>query len=80
LVRVAGDLPPLPTRDLYLVYHRALRDVPRIAVLRTWLVELAQQWIVPAEPGGEDEPSGGSSCAPSTSSTADSTTSASFPG
>lgn len=33
-----ADLPPVPSRPLYLVYHRALRDVPRIAALRAWLV------------------------------------------
>ena len=43
LVPVALDCAPVPSRTLYLVYHRALRDVPRVAVLRRWLVESAHQ-------------------------------------
>lgn len=36
LVELPG-LPPVASRPLFLVYHRALRDVPRIAALRRWL-------------------------------------------
>ena len=38
LVELEG-LPPVPGRPLFLVYHRALRDVPRIAAFRGWIVE-----------------------------------------
>lgn len=41
LVRPATPLPPGPAHTLFMVYHRALRDVPRIAVFRRWLVEHA---------------------------------------
>ncbi|MCO4770277.1 MAG: LysR family transcriptional regulator [Deltaproteobacteria bacterium] len=37
LVRVGADREPVQGRDVYLVYHRALRDVPRIAAFREWL-------------------------------------------
>ena len=50
LVRVDCDLPPVPSRDLYLVYHRALRDVPRIAVLRKWLVQTAAEFLAGQKP------------------------------
>jgi DNA-binding transcriptional LysR family regulator len=40
LVRLP-DLPAVPSRPLYLVYHQALRDVPRIAAFRAWLVAAA---------------------------------------
>lgn len=42
------DATPL-SRELLLVYHRALRDVPRIAALRRWLVEVAPR--APVQPG-----------------------------
>lgn len=45
LVRVCEDLPPPPERVMYLVYHRALRSVPRVAVLRDWLVEKALELL-----------------------------------
>ncbi len=41
LVRVSGQLAPVEGRDLHLVYHRALREVPRVAALRDWLVVAA---------------------------------------
>ena len=43
LVRL--DLPPVPSRKAYLVYHRALRDVPRIAAVRAWLIEVARTFF-----------------------------------
>lgn len=39
LVRVAEDLPGVPGRDVFLVYHQAMRDVPRVKAVREWLVE-----------------------------------------
>ncbi len=42
LVRVATELPPPPSRDLYLVVHQSLRDVPRVRVFRDWLAEQAR--------------------------------------
>jgi DNA-binding transcriptional LysR family regulator len=44
LVRVEG-LPPVPGRELMLVYHRAMREVPRVAALRGWLIESAEQFF-----------------------------------
>lgn len=44
LVRVAG-LPPVPGRELMLVYHRAMREVPRVAALRGWLIQSAEQFF-----------------------------------
>jgi DNA-binding transcriptional LysR family regulator len=43
LRRVEG-LPEVPSRQLYLVYHRALRDVPRIATFRRWLLAELPRW------------------------------------
>jgi len=37
LVRIGEDLPESPGREALLVYHRALRDVPRIRAFRQWL-------------------------------------------
>lgn len=39
------DLPQVPGRDVYLVCHRALRSVPRVAVFRDWLAELAREFL-----------------------------------
>lgn len=47
LVRL--DLPLPPPFELFIVYHRALRDVPRIAAVRDWLVEVAQPFVRGAE-------------------------------
>ena len=44
LVPIPG-LPPVPGRELYLVCHRALRTVPRIAVFRDWLADLARDFL-----------------------------------
>lgn len=33
------DLAPVPPRELLLVYHRAMRDAPRVAALRAWLID-----------------------------------------
>ena len=44
LVRRELAAPPVPSRELLLVYHRALRDVPRIAVVRSWLVKLVEDF------------------------------------
>ncbi|MFT5583976.1 MAG: DNA-binding transcriptional LysR family regulator [Cognaticolwellia sp.] len=44
LVRVEG-LPPVAGRDLLLVYHRAMRGVPRVAALRGWLIQIAQDFF-----------------------------------
>ncbi len=40
LVRIAG--PPVPSRPLYVVYHRVLRDVPKIVAVRDWLVQTVE--------------------------------------
>ena len=42
LVRIQG-YPPVDSRSLYLVYHRALRDVPRIAAVRRWVQAMSSQ-------------------------------------
>jgi hypothetical protein len=39
LVRVPLPTPPLPEAVIYLVAHRALRPVPRIAAVWDWLIE-----------------------------------------
>jgi len=39
LVRVPLPTPPLPEGVVYLVAHRALRPVPRIAALWEWLID-----------------------------------------
>jgi DNA-binding transcriptional LysR family regulator len=41
LVPVNWPHPPGPTHTLYMVYHRAVRDVPRIAAFRSWILEAA---------------------------------------
>jgi DNA-binding transcriptional LysR family regulator len=41
LVRPVGSHPPGPSHTLFMVYHRAMRDVPRLAAFRQWLVEHA---------------------------------------
>lgn len=46
LVPLPG-LPPVPGRDLYLVCHRALRTVPRVAVFRDWIAGLAREFLGP---------------------------------
>ena len=46
LVRRELTAPPVPSRELLLVYHRALRDVPRIAAVRSWLVELVEDFVL----------------------------------
>jgi len=48
LVRREPVAPAIPSRELLLVYHRALRDVPRIAAVRSWLVELVEGFVTPA--------------------------------
>ena len=40
LVKIEG-LPSVQSRELFLVYHRALREVPRFAIFRTWLKQKA---------------------------------------
>ena len=42
LVRLP-ELPRVPGSPLYLVYHRALRDVPRIAAFRGWFLDVARE-------------------------------------
>lgn len=42
LVRVGIEAPPTPERTMYLVCHRALRSVPRVAALRDWLAVQAR--------------------------------------
>lgn len=49
LVRVP-NLPPVPPRTLLLVYHQALRYVPRVAALRAWLIEESEAFLT-ASPG-----------------------------
>jgi len=48
LHRVPLALPPIPSRELLLVYHQALRDVPRIAAVRTWLLEQVERLTAPS--------------------------------
>ena len=55
IVAVPAGLVPVPTtapmpapRPLHLVYHRALRDVPRVAAVRDWLVETCGALLQPA--------------------------------
>ena len=45
LVRRELMAPPVPPRELLLVYHQALRNVPRIAAVRAWLVELVNGFV-----------------------------------
>lgn len=45
LVPLSAKLPPVPGRDIYLVHHRALRDVPRIRALRSWLIERVNTFL-----------------------------------
>ncbi len=42
LVPVASHLPPPPSREVYLVVHRALRHVPRIRALLDWITEVGE--------------------------------------
>ena len=39
LLALPVDAPPVGERALFLVYHRALRDVPRVMAVRDWLLE-----------------------------------------
>ena len=39
------NLPPVPGSPLYLVYHQALRDVPRIAAFRGWFLDIAKSGL-----------------------------------
>jgi DNA-binding transcriptional LysR family regulator len=43
LVRVPLATPPLPAAPLWLVAHRALRDVPRVAAVWRWILETFEQ-------------------------------------
>ena len=43
LVPVFDHIPDALSHDLFLVYHRALRDVPRVSVCRRWLVDCAER-------------------------------------
>jgi len=45
LVRIPVQAPPVPSRQLLLVYHRALRDVPRIAAVRAWLLGQVEAFL-----------------------------------
>ncbi len=45
LVRVPIDAPLPPPYPLYLVCHRALRAVPRVAALRAWLVAQSARFL-----------------------------------
>lgn len=51
LVCVGDGLPPVPERALFLVYHRAMRDVPRIAAVRRWLVREVEGFFAPPARG-----------------------------
>lgn len=44
LVRLQAGLPPVPSRDVYLVSHRALRHVPRMKAVRDWLKDAAREF------------------------------------
>lgn len=46
LVPLQSPLPPVPSRDAYLVSHRALRNVPRMKAVREWLKEAAQDFAL----------------------------------
>ena len=46
LVRLRPDLPPPEPRLLRLVFHRALRRVPRVRVVVDWLSERARDFLV----------------------------------
>lgn len=52
LVRVPLKAPELPTYALLMVYHRSLRQVPRVRAVREWLVEQAERWREMEGPGG----------------------------
>jgi len=41
--REAGRLPPMPTGSLYLVAHRSMRQVPRVAAVWEFLCEIFQE-------------------------------------
>lgn len=48
LVRVCPSIPSPEDRVLYLVYHRALRDVPRVRALVDWLRQEARGFLLPS--------------------------------
>jgi DNA-binding transcriptional LysR family regulator len=47
-----AKLPPYPTGSLYLVGHRALRDIPRVAAVWSFLLEEVTAELGRAECGG----------------------------
>ncbi|MFT6232162.1 MAG: DNA-binding transcriptional LysR family regulator [Myxococcota bacterium] len=50
LVRIEHPV-PVEEREVFVVYHRALRNVPRIAAVRTWLQERARLFGAAASQG-----------------------------
>ncbi len=49
LVEVDSPLPPVSGRDVFLVSHRALQQVPRMKAVRDWLKEAVKDFEILAE-------------------------------
>ena len=46
LVRL-GDAPPTPTRELWMLVHPSYREVRRVDVVASWLVEVVREFLSP---------------------------------